>query len=95
MLNNSLVLAGGYSLNKVLDSVEIFDFSTHVWTNASIMPQGVGNAAFCAYQNELYVSCGQYSEHGVYTSDKIQKYSMSNDQWTIVTRYVSPGNNKF
>ena len=91
VINNCLVIAGGYSFDKVLDSVEIFNLEKRMWKQGLEMPQGVGNAAFCDYNDELYISCGQYSEHGVYTSDKIQKYNIYTNQWNIITRYVSPG----
>ena len=88
---NCSVVAGGYSYDKVLSSCEIFNFSRRSWSYGAEMAQGVGNAAFTSYNNELYVSCGQYSEHGVYTSDKIQKYNIFSNQWCIITRYISPG----
>ena len=88
---NYLVVAGGYSYDKVLSSCEIFNFSRRSWSYGAEMAQGVGNAAFTSYNNELYVSCGQYSEHGVYTSDKIQKFNIFSNQWCIITRYISPG----
>ena len=85
------MVAGGYSYDKVLSSCEIFNFSRRSWSYGAEMAQGVGNAAFTSYNNELYVSCGQYSEHGVYTSDKIQKFNIFSNQWCIITRYISPG----
>ena len=75
MINDIIIVAGGYSYDKVLSSVEIFNTTTNTLKRGADMPQGVGNAAYCTYKEELFVCCGQYSEQGVYTSDKLVKYS--------------------
>lgn len=75
VINGIIVVAGGYSYDKVLASVELYDTKSNSLKRGADMPQGVGNAAYCSHNGELFVCCGQYSEQGVYTSDKLVKYS--------------------
>ena len=75
IFNGVIVVAGGYSYDKVLASVELYDTKSDTLKRGADMPQGVGNAAYCSHKGELFVCCGQYSEQGVYTSDKLVKYS--------------------
>ena len=47
IVGSLIVVAGGYSYDKVLSSVELYDTSSTTLRKGADMPQGVGNAAFC------------------------------------------------
>ena len=93
--DSELYIVGGYQQERVLNTVEIYNFHSRAWRFGAEMLLGVGGAAFCSHKDYLYICCGQYSVRAVHTTDKIQRYSIRKDQWEIFSRYISPGTNEF
>nr|XP_039269239.1 kelch-like protein 23 [Styela clava] len=85
-----LYVCGGYDDNFVLSSLERYHPHYNEWVDMSDMLTGVGNAAFSNDEYGIYVLCGQYGYKEVQTTNVVQYYSISADQWTLLTRYDSP-----
>lgn len=81
--NGKLFVIGGENATTIIGNVQIYDYTTGVWTTGTAMPIPMSSAAFGTYKDSLvYIMGGGTVGAG---SNAVQIYNMYTDTWTTGT----------
>ncbi|NXU47121.1 KLH23 protein, partial [Turnix velox] len=89
-LSGRVYALGGYRKGAPVQEAEVYDPLQDKWLPIANMIKGVGNATACVLQEVIYVTGGHYGYRGSCTFDKIQRYHVGSDEWSIVTTSPHP-----